>query len=357
MAAIEALAQNMPVRQACAVFDFPPSSFYRRRQPKPTVATPSRPKPSRALSPDERAVVRDLLDSERFADDSPYEVYATLLDEGCYHCSIRTMYRILQAYAEVQERRKQLRHPAYTKPELLATGSNQLGSWDITKLKGPATWQYYYLYVILDVFSRYVVGWLLADHESAELAEQLISQSCHKQGIARDQLTLHADRGAAMIAKSLAQLLSDLGVDKSHSRPHTPDDNPFSEAQFKTMKYQPDYPARFASQDHAHTWARGFFPWYNLDHHHSALGLLTPAMVHFGQAPEILAKRQATLATAYDRHPERFVKGLPQPPALPQAVWINPPKTLRVAVQPHAPGDEIDSGVIITTRQFSPDSG
>jgi putative transposase len=356
-AAIEALAQSIPISQACAVFGFPRSSLYRRRQPNPVIEKLPRPKPSRALSPDERTVVRDLLDSERFADDSPYEVYASLLDEDIYHCSIRTMYRILQEHAEVQERRNQLRHPTYTQPELLATGPNQLWSWDITKLRGPTTWQYYYLYVILDVFSRYVVGWLLADHESAELAEQLISESCRKQGIARDQLTLHADRGAAMIAKSLAQLLSDLGVDKSHSRPHTPDDNPFSEAQFKTMKYQPDYPARFDSQDHAHTWARGFFPWYNLDHHHTALGLLTPAMVHFGQAPEILAKRQATLAAAYERHPERFVHGLPQPQVLPDAVWINPPKTLHPAVQPAALSEKMDSSVIIASVQFSPDSG
>jgi putative transposase len=217
---------------------------------------------------------------ERFADQSPYEVYATLLDEGVYHCSIRTMYRILAGYDEVQERRDQLCHPAYAKPELLATGPNQLWSWDITKLRGPATWQYYYLYVILDIYSRYVVGWLLAEYESAELAQQLIAESCHKQGIARDQLTLHADRGAAMIAKSLAQFLSDLGVDKSHSRPHTPDDNPYSEAQFKTMKYRPDYPHRFDSKDHALTWARNFFPWYNQEHYHIALGLLTPAMVH-----------------------------------------------------------------------------
>lgn len=228
MTAIAGLTQTMSVQQACEVFGFPRSSFYRRQQSKPVVEKSRRPTPNRALSPDERALVRDLLDSERFADDSPYEVYATLLDEGVYHCSIRTMYRILQEYAEVQERRNQLRHPTYTKPELLRVpfgrDPNQLWSWDITKLRGSATWQYYYLYVILDVFSRYVVGWLLADHESADLAEHLIVESCRKQAIARDRLTLHADRGAAMIAKSLAQLLADLGVDKSHSRPHTPDD-------------------------------------------------------------------------------------------------------------------------------------
>lgn len=357
MKAIGELGNSLSVQAACAVFDFPRSSFYRRQQAKAVGDKPLRAKPSRALSADERAQVRDVLDSERFADDSPYEVYATLLDEGIYYCSIRTMYRILHEQAEVQERRNQLRHPPYSKPELLATGPNQLWSWDITKLRGPVTWQYYYLYVILDVFSRYVVGWLLAEYESADRAEQLIVESCRKQGIARDQLTLHADRGAAMIAKSLAQLLSDLGIDKSHSRPHTPDDNPFSEAQFKTMKYQPDYPDRFTGKDHALTWARDFFPWYNHDHHHSALGLLTPAMVHFGQAPQILAKRQATLAAAYERHPERFVHGLPQSQALPDAVWINPPQSVHTHPQPVALSDKTDSGVSNAIVQFSPDSG
>lgn len=325
IAAIEELAQSLPVSEACAVFDFPRSSLYRSRQPKAVVAKTPRPTPARALSAEERATVRKLLNGERFADQSPYEVYASLLDEGIYHCSIRTMYRILHESAEVQERRNQLCHPSYTKPELLATGPNQLWSWDITKLRGPATWQYYYLYVILDVFSRYVVGWLLDDHESADLAECLIAESCRKQGITRDQLTLHADRGAAMTAKSLAQFLSDLAIDQSHSRPYTPDDNPFSEAQFKTMKYRPDYPQRFDSQNQAHTWARAFFLWYNNEHHHLALGLLTPASVHFGQAPQLIAQRQATLDAAYLCHPERFVQGTPVPPSLPVAVWINPP--------------------------------
>lgn len=323
--AIDALAQYMPVSRACEVLGFPRSSLYRQRAGK-AVGTPApRPTPARALSEEERTRVRDLLNSERFADQSPYEVYATLLDEGIYHCSLRTMYRILADHEEVQERRNQLRHPTYTKPELLATGSNQLWSWDITKLRGPVTWQYYYLSVILDVYSRYVVGWLLADYESADLAQHLIAESCRKQGIAPDQLTLHADRGAAMIAKSLAHFLSDLGIAKSHSRPHTPDDNPFSEAQFKTMKYRPDYPQRFDSQEHALTWARAFFPWYNQQHHHVALGLLTPAMVHLGQAHTVLAQRQATLDLAYAQHPERFVCGVPATAPVPTAVWINPP--------------------------------
>lgn len=329
-AAVEELAQSIGVSQACAVYDFPRSSLYRQRHSQVT-SQRARPTPTRALSADERAIVRAVLNSERFADQTPYEVYATLLDEAVYLCSIRTMYRILQETEEVQERRNQLRHPAYTKPELLATEQNQLWSWDITKLRGPVPWQYFYLYVILDVFSRYVVGWLLADHESAELAEQLIAESCHKQGIARDQLVLHADRGAAMTAKSMAQLLTDLGIEQSHSRPYTPDDNPFSEAQFKTMKYRPDYPQRFDSLDHAHAWARAFFPWYNNEHHHIALGLLTPATVHFGQAPAMIAKRQAILDAAYTLHPERFVLGAPTPPTLPTAVWINPPAHLDAA--------------------------
>jgi putative transposase len=269
--------------------------------------------------------VRDLLDSERFGDSSPYQVYATLLDEGLYHCSIRTMYRILHAHDQVRERRNQRRHLAYSKPELLATAPNQLWSWDITKLKGPATWQLFYLYVLLDVFSRYVVGWLIAERESSELARELISESYQKQGVDPEQLTLHADRGSPMISQTLAQLLGKLGVVKSHSRPHTANDNPFSEAQFKTMKYRPGYPERFGSLADARAWARHFFSWYNNEHRHSSLGLMTPATVHFGQAAALTRERQAILHAAYEAHPERFVKGPPQPPELPPAVWINPP--------------------------------
>lgn len=327
-AAIDALAQQIPLCRACEVLGFPRSSLYRQRRGKAAGIPTPRPTPVRALSEEERICVRNLLNSKRFADQSPYEVYATLLDEGVYHCSIRTMYRILADHDEVRERRDQLRHPTYTKPELVATGPNQLWSWDITKLRGPATWQYYYLYVILDVYSRYVVGWLLDEQESATLAEQLITERCQKQGIAQGQLTLHADRGAAMTAKTVAQLLVDLGVTQSHTRPYMPDDNPFSEAQFKTMKYRPDYPQRFASKDQVLTWARDFFPWYNQAHHHVALGLLTPAMVHFGQAQTVLAQRQAALDQAYAQHPERFVHGAPTPAPVPTAVWINPPASL-----------------------------
>jgi putative transposase len=269
--------------------------------------------------------VRELLNSERFQDDSPYQVYATLLDEGAYHCSISTMYRILRQHNEVRERRNQRRHPAYSRPELLATQPNELWSWDITKLRGPVTWQLFYLYVVLDVFSRYAVGWMIAEQESGDLAKQLLAESYCKQGVDKAQLTLHDDRGSPMICKTLGQLLIDLGVSKSHARPHTPNDNPFSEAQFKTMKYRPDYPARFESIEAARQWARSFFHWYNNEHHHSNLGLMTPAAVHCGQSATLTAQRQATLESAYAAHPERFVKGLPKPPQVPTAVWINPP--------------------------------
>jgi putative transposase len=262
-------------------------------------------------------------------------VYATLLDEQTYLCHWRTMYRILKAHHEVRERRHQLQHPRSAKPELVATGPNQLWSWDITKLRGPAKWHYYYLYVILDVFSRYVVGWLLAEQESAQLAETLIAETCAKQQITRDELTLHADRGGPMKAKTVGQLLIELGITQSHSRPHVPDDNPYSEAHFKTLKYQPDFPGRFGSFQEALAWARRFFPWYNHQFYHSSLGLLTPASVHYGQAEVILDHRQQVLQAAYQAHPERFVQGRPQPPSLPAEVWINQPqsKTIRLPHQ------------------------
>ena len=323
----EALARSVPVTRACEALGYPRSSLYRSRQPRSTRKQWVRPTPARALSVSEKAKVRDLLNGERFQDSSPHQVYATLLDEGTYHCSISTMYRILHEYDEVRERRNQRRHPAYSKPELLATRPNELWSWDITKLRGAVTWQLFYLYVVLDVFSRYVVGWMIAEHESGDLAEQLIAESYRKQGVDREQLTLHADRGSPMISKTVGQLLIDLGVSKSHARPHTPNDNPFSEAQFKTMKYRPDYPARFGSIADARRWARAFFYWYNNKHHHSRLGLMTPAVVHYGQAATLTVQRQATLQAAYEVHPERFVNGLPQPPEVPTAVWINPPRS------------------------------
>jgi putative transposase len=263
--------------------------------------------------------------SQRFVDQAPAQVYATLLDEGTYLCSVRTMYRILAGADEVRERRNQARHPHYAKPELLAEEPNQVWSWDITKLLGPGKWTHYSLYVILDIFSRYVVGWMVSYRESAKLAEHLIAQSCRKQGICRGQLTIHADRGSSMTSKPVALLLADLGVSKTHSRPHVSNDNPFSEAQFRTMKYRPEFPERFGCLEDAREFCRDFFGWYNNEHHHSALGLLAPAAVHYGQAKEILQQRQQVLEGFYSRHPERFVKGSPRPAELPQAVWINPP--------------------------------
>lgn len=270
--------------------------------------------------------MRDVLNSEVFQDKSPREVYATLLDEGRYLCHWSTMYRVLRTHDEVRERRNQLQHPTYSKPELLATGPNQLWSWDITKLRGPSKHSYYYLYVILDVYSRYVVGWMIAEQENAELAEQLIAETCAKQGIEPDQLTIHADRGSAMTSKSVALLLSDLGVTKTHSRPHVSNDNPYSEAQFKTLKYRPDYPERFGSIIDARSWGRAFFDWYNNRHHHIGLALLTPADVHSGRTAVKLQQRQTILQQAYAAHPERFVRGAPVLPVLPAEVWINPPK-------------------------------
>ncbi len=337
IATAEHLAATLGVVTACDVLQVPRSSVYRTRQPLPT----PRPKsdPVRALSDPERDVVHHTLNSDRFADQSPREVYATLLDEGTYLCSPSTMYRVLDEHTEVRERRDQLRHPAYAKPELLATRPNQVWSWDITQLLGPAKWTYYYLYVLLDIFSRYVVGWLIAERESGSLAEVLIAEACTKQHITPDQLTIHADNGGPMIAKPVALLMTDLGVQPSHSRPHVSNDNPFSEAQFKTMKYQPDYPDRFGGLVDARTWARAFFPWYNTEHHHSGIGFMTPAAVHSGEAARLFAERQQTLNTAYAAHPERFVKGTPRPPALPSAVWINPPNP---ATQPAAVVPAVD---------------
>ena len=243
------------------------------------------------------------------------------------------MYRILQAHAEVRERRDQVRHPSYSKPELLATRPNQLWSWDITKLKGPATWTSYYLYVILDVYSRCIVGWMVMERECATLAEELIAETCAKQGIEPHQLTLHADRGSAMTSKTVAQLLADLGVTKTHSRPHVSNDNPYSEAQFKTMKYRPGFPEQFGSLMDARSWMRTFVAWYNTEHRHSGIGLLTPAVVHEGKAAAVLTARQEVLESAYGAHPERFVRGVPSSGELPRAVWINPPAVSTPAQQ------------------------
>jgi putative transposase len=271
------------------------------------------------------------LHEPRFVDLAPAEVYATLLDEGAYLCSERTMYRLLAGHAEVRERRDQLRHPIYAAPELLARRPNELWSWDITKLLGPTKWTYFYLYVMLDVFSRYVVGWMVAHRESAMLAERFIHETCARQGIGRHQLTIHADRGPAMTSKPVAFLLADLGITKTHSRPHISNDNPFSEAQFRTLKYRPAFPERFGAIQDVRAHCHVFFPWYNVAYHHSGLGLLTPHDVHHGLAAQRVAARTAVLAAAYGAHPERFAGGLPQPPACPTEVWINPPHPLGCA--------------------------
>ena len=326
MAAVAELANDVGTSAACQALCMPRASYYRdvRKTSSPVVSA-SRPSPARALRPAERDAVLARLHEERFQDRSPAAVYATLLDEGEYHCSIRTMYRLLDEHGEVRERRDQLTHPPYQKPELMATAPNQLWSWDITKLLGPAKWTYFYLYVLLDVFSRYVTGWMVAYRESAELAKRLIEESCKKQHIQPGQLTLHADRGTSMRSKPVAFLLADLGVTKTHSRPHVSNDNPYSESQFRTLKYRPEFPDRFGCIQDSRAFCQRFFRWNNEEHRHSGLGLLTPAMVHYGQAEDILRQRQEVLDVAYQLHPERFVRSAPKPPALPSEVWINRP--------------------------------
>jgi putative transposase len=329
MNAVEELAPEVGTAMACRALGLPRATLYRRRRPKVesagTAPPGPRPKPPRALSTQERQHVLDVLHSEPYADQAPAEVYADLLDQGRYLCSIRTMYRILDEHQEVRERRNQLRHPRYAAPQLVANAPNQVWTWDITKLLGPAKGTYYYLYVILDLFSRYVVGWMLAHRESEHLAQRLIRETVVKQDIARDQLTIHSDRGPSMRSQSVAQLLATLGITKSHSRPRVSNDNPFSESQFKTLKDQPDFPDRFASFDDALDLCGRFMHWQNQEHHHSGLGLLTPAVVHFGQADAVLAARQLVLNAAHAAHPERFVHHPPRPLPLPPEVWINPP--------------------------------
>ena len=327
MDAVEILAPDVGTKADCKSLGISRAGMYRRRTigatPRPLK---KRPSPPRTLSVPEKQEVLDTLHSERFQDKAPHEVYATLLDEERYLCSIRTMYRILEDNAEVKERRNQLRHPDYKKPELLATGPNQVWSWDITKLSGPVKWSYFYLYVILDIFSRYVVGWMVAPCESAILAEQLIGETCTKQNIQKGQLTIHADRGSSMKSKPVAFLMADMGITKTHSRPYTSDDNPFSEAQFKTLKYRPDFPDRFGSIEDARQFCRTFFAWYNNEHKHTGISLLSPTVVHHGNADKVIAIRQTALDKAYSLHPERFVRKMPEHKPMPEAVWINPPK-------------------------------
>jgi len=338
MQAVQEQGGSVGIAPLCEALAVPRASVYRLRARAQRPPTPvARPTPPRALGPEERAQVLEVLHSERFVDQAPQEVYATLLDEGWYVCSVRTMYRLLASEDEVRERRNQARHPVYARPELLATRPNELWSWDITKLLGPFKWTYFYLYVILDVFSRYVVGWMVAHQETAALATRLIEATCRNQEIAPAQLTLHADRGSSMHSKPVALLLSDLGVTKTHSRPHVSNDNPFSESQFKTLKYRPEFPARFASLKDARAFCVDFFGWYNTEHRHSGIGFLTPETVHYGRAPEVIAARQQILDRAHARHPERFVRKPPRAPLLPEAVWINRPETHRIDTPPDAP--------------------
>ena len=325
MSAVEELTPICGTQPACRALGVARSTVYRRRRPRRPAPRP-RPTPRRLAEP-ERRVVLDTLHSERFVNTAPAEVVATMLDEGTYLCSERTMYRLLASCREVRERRNHLRHPAYTKPQLIAAGPNQVWSWDITKLKGPRTWTTYYLYVLLDIYSRYVTGWLLAERESSTLAQRLIRESCAKQAIAEAQLTVHADRGPAPASKGVAQLLADLSITKSHSRPYTSNDNPFSESQFRTLKYRPEFPARFGALEDARSYCRTFFHWYNTVHRHGGIGYCTPEDVHAGRAPARVAARTHVLTAAYAAHPERFVRGAPKPASVPQEVWINPPAT------------------------------
>ncbi|MGH8471798.1 MAG: IS3 family transposase, partial [Gammaproteobacteria bacterium] len=312
------IAPEIGIVAACSGLGVARATFYRAQRPvSPRQSRAPRPALPRALSVPEQHTILEVLHQPTYVDSSPRTVFAMLLDAGRYLASVSTFYRLLRASGETRGRRDELTHPAYAKPELLASGPRELWSWDITKLKGPAKWVCFHLYVILDVFSRYVVGWMIAPQESAELAHTLIAATCDKEGIARGQLTLHADRGTSMRSKPVAMLLADLGVTKSHSRPHVSDDNPYSEAQFKTLKYQPYFPARFDSLEHARAFCQGFFAWYNHAHRHSGIGYMTPAAVHTGQAPRLYAARQQVLDQAFVAHPERFTRRPPTPPALP----------------------------------------
>lgn len=330
MKAITELEPPVSVVEACMALAVPRASYYRHI--RPASQRPPRPKPARSLAPKERAHVLETLHSEPFVDVAPLAAYATLLEEGRYLCSPRTMYRILEENAEVRERRDQRRHPVYEKPQLLANRPNEVWSWDITKLISVEKWTYYHLYVIIDIFSRYVVAWMVAYRETAALAEKLLAAAIKNQGIAPGQLRVHADRGTSMTSKAVAQLFADLGVDKSHSRPHVSDDNPFSESQFKTLKYHPGFPDKFGSLNDALVHCRRFFRWYNHDHRHSGIAYCTPHDVHCGTATRVIEVRQKTLDAAFAAHPDRFRGRPPRANQLPTAVWINPPKEVGAPV-------------------------
>ena len=336
---------GISIAAACNVLCLSRATFYRGSRGTARCETAAlRPcrVPGRGLSVIEQERIICELHSDCFMDLAPPQVYATLLDEGSYLCSISTMYRLLRQRGEVVERRLQRAHTPAARPELLATGPNQVWSWDITKLKGPRKWSYYYLYVILDVFSRYVVGWCIAERENAQIAEAMIQEALLRENIQPGALTIHADRGSAMTSTTVAELLIDLGVIKSHSRPHTSNDNPFSESHFKTMKYRPQVPERFESVEQARVLFRELFCWYNHEHRHSGLALLTPATVHAGNGPQAVRARATILDAAYKAHPQRFVNQPPQPEALPKEVWINPPTK---PAEPSREGSDTASGM------------
>lgn len=327
-AAIAELAPMLgSTRAACRAVGRPQANHYRlhRQSPKPVKVKQERRAQPRALSQEERDSVRALLNSESFVDKAPAAVYHELLDEGVYVASVSSTYRILREHGEVKERRAQAVHPARVKPELLAGQPNQVWSWDITKLHGSVKWSYHYLYVIIDIYSRYVVGWMIAERESAALAEKLLADTIVKQDVDRDTLTIHADNGSSMASKPVAFLLADLGVTKTHSRPHVSNDNPYSESHFKTLKYRPDFPDRFGCIEDARAFCKTFMTWYNSDHRHSGIGFHTPYDVHYGHAHNVRQARADVLTAAYERHPERFVRKHPEPPALPEPAWINKP--------------------------------
>jgi putative transposase len=344
IAVAKQLSPHVGKTAACEALQVPRATFYRHLSAsiRPCENVTKRPAPPLALGSEERDKVIDVLHCEQFCDDAPHQIYAKLLDEGRYLCSIRTMYRILDTeHGGVKERRKHVRHPKYVKPELLATEPNQVWSWDITKLKGPVKWTYFYLYVILDIFSRYVVGWMIAHREQAALAKRLIQDSCDKQQIEHGQLTVHADRGSSMKSKVVAHLLSDLGVTKTHSRPHVSNDNPYSEAQFKTLKYCPQFPERFGSIQDARSFCQPFFNWYNKEHRHSGIALMTPEQVHYGMNKQIFQHRSDVLAAAFEKNPNRFKGKLPVPKSLPKAAWINKPET-----------DQLESNLLTCVSHF-----
>jgi putative transposase len=332
MATVASLSKSVGKRAACSALTIPRATFYRRQGMEVIAKNNQRPVPPLALSAEERQAVLDVAHEKRFWNSAPYQMFATLLDEGRYLGSVRTIYRILAQNNEIKERRRQVSRPHYQKPELLATGPNQVWSWDITKLKGPAKWTYFYLYVILDIYSRYVVGWMVAHRESAILAKRLIQETCEKQLIPEGQLCIHADRGSSMKSKVVANLLADLGVTKTHSRPYVSNDNPYSESQFKTLKYCPGFPERFGSIQDAREFCRKFFTWYNTVHKHSGIGLMTPEQVHYGQAQHILNHRTKVLESAFKEHEKRFKGKRPKPLPLPEAAWINKPDDCQTAL-------------------------